>query len=395
MRRKILGICLVLIVFGAALGFWRMARVREVESTPAASYRSVWSPKAAAGYLDAREVWWQGWPVAKMDHGTVCISCHTVVPYAMMRSTLGRQLSETEMPTPEKILFENVEKRVAHWSQMTPFYSDAADGPGKTAESHATEAVLNAVILTSYDTQQGQLRPITRTALDEAWALQEEQGELAGGWKWQDFQLAPWESGESAYQGAALLMIEVIHAPDGYASEPQVQGHLQLLKQYLRREYAAQPLVNQLHILWLSRTVPELLTAGQRETLIHAVRSAQDSDGGWSLESLDPKSQREKVEWKRLKDRLQEITTREQSDGYATGLVVVALEQAGIDRQDGSVQRGLEWLQHHQEKDGSWWAHSLNARRDPQGDVGKFMRDAATAYAVMALQENSSQLANR
>lgn len=395
MRWKILGICLVLILFGAALGFWRMTSVQEDERTPAVSYRSAWSPEAAAGYLDAREVWWQGWPVAKMDHGTICVSCHTVVPYAMMRSTLGRQLRETEMPAAEKILFENVEKRVAYWSQMTPFYSDAGYGPGKTAESHATEAVLNAVILTSYDTQQGQLRSITRQALDEAWALQEQQGELAGSWKWQDFQLAPWESGESAYQGAALLMIEVIDAPDGYAGEPQVQGYLRLLKQYLRRQYAAQPLVNQLHILWLSRRVPELLTAEERETLLEAVRKAQGSDGGWSLASLDPTSQREKEEWKRIKDRLQEMATPEQSDGYATGLVVVALEEAGVDRQDARVRRGLEWLRHHQEKDGSWWAHSLNGWRDPQSDVGRFMRDTATAYAVMALQENSPQLAHR
>lgn len=392
---KIFGICLAMILVGVALGLWRMTGAHDAERTSAVNYRSAWSPEAAAAYLDEREVWWQGWPVAKMDHGTICVSCHTGVPYVMMRSTLGRQLHETEMPAPEKVLFENVEKRVADWSEMTPYYSDAADGPGKTAESHATEAVLNAVILTSYDTQHGELRAITRKALDEAWALQEQHGDLAGAWKWQDFQLAPWESGESAYQGAALFMIEVVDAPDGYAGEPQVQAHLQMLKQYLRRAYAAQPLVNQLHILWISRKVPDLLTPEQRTTLVKAIRKAQDADGGWSLDSLDPDSKREKEAWKRIRVRLKEIVTPVQSDGYATGLVVVALEQAGIDPQDASVRRGLEWLQHHQEKDGSWWAHSLNGRRDPKSDVGKFMRDAATAYAVMALQENPPQIASR
>jgi squalene-hopene/tetraprenyl-beta-curcumene cyclase len=395
MRWKVICASLGLVLCGGALGFWWTARAHGDERSAGLSYRTAWSPQAAAEYLDAREVWWQGWPAAKMDHGTICVSCHTVVPYAMMRSALGRQLRETEMPAPEKVLFDNVEKRVAGWSEMTPFYSDADSGPGKTAQSHATEALLNAVILTSYDTQQGQLRPVTRKALDEAWALEEKQGDLAGGWKWQDFQLAPWESAESAYQGAAWLMLTVLDAPDGYAGESQVQPHMQLLEQYLRRLYGTQPLVNQLYILWLSRKAPELLTAAERDRLVGAVRGDQRPDGGWSLDVLDARSQRDQTEWRRLKDRAEEMATPAESDGYATGLVVIALEQAGIGREDASVRRGVEWLRRHQEQDGSWWAHSLNGKRDPESDVGKFMRDAATAYAVMALEENPPQLAKR
>jgi squalene-hopene/tetraprenyl-beta-curcumene cyclase len=395
MRRGAFCLCLLLAVCLVGIALWKATSVRAAAGTSPATYLTSWSPRKAADYLDRREVWWQDWPVARMDHGTVCISCHTVVPYAMIRPALRRELHEAEMPAPEKILRDSVEKRVGYWSEMVPFYSDAADGPGKTAESHATEAVLNAVILTSYDAQHGHLRPLAQTALDEAWALQEQSGENAGGWKWQNFHLSPWESVESGYQGAALLMLEVENAPDGYAGKPEVREHLELLRKYLRKHYPAQPLVNQLYILWLSPEVPGLLTAAERKTLIEAVQSQQQTDGGWSLFSLDPKSKLENNQWKRLKEQFIEVTQPVESDGYATALVVLALEESGASPQDSTVKRGLEWLERHQRNDGSWQASSINERRDPQSDIGQFMSDAATAYAVMALENGRWQQAGK
>ena len=47
-----------------------------------------WDQQAAARYLDSRETWWQGWDHAKRDHDTVCVSCHTQVPYALARPEL-------------------------------------------------------------------------------------------------------------------------------------------------------------------------------------------------------------------------------------------------------------------------------------------------------------------
>src|SRR5271156_4402816 len=152
MNNRALWTCLSLASCAAGICLWRATSVHGSSGTSAN-----WTAQSAAAYLDSREVWWQEWPRAQKDHGTICISCHTVVPYAMARPALRRALNETSMAAPEKIMMDSVEKRVSHWSEMIPFYSDAKSGPGKTAESHATEAVLNAIILASYDARQGHL----------------------------------------------------------------------------------------------------------------------------------------------------------------------------------------------------------------------------------------------
>lgn len=335
-----------------------------------------WSPQTAAHYLDDREVWWQAWPHAQKDHGTVCISCHTVVPYAMVRSALRRDLRNAAMPAAETVMLASVEKRVSDWSQMAPFYSDEKFGAGKSAESRATEAVLNAVILATADAAQNQLRPITRTAFENAWALQENSGPLAGAWKWQQFNLGPWESSESGYQGATLLLIEANSLPGGFAREPATRAHLDRLSGYLRTNYAAQPVLNQLYVLWASAREPQLLTPAQRKALLAQLQALQQSDGGFRVSALDPRP--------RL-DRSAQPTV---SDGFATGLVALALEAAGT-RPDPILSRSLVWLAAHQRPDGAWLAASLNKQRDPMNAAAPFMTDAATAYAVLALENQA------
>jgi hypothetical protein len=298
-----------------------------------------------------------------------------VLPYALARPGLRRELGETAISAPEKTMTESVEKRVSNWAEMATFYSDAVHGPGKTAESRATEAVLNAVILESYDAREGHLRPVTRTALESAWALQEETGEIAGGWKWQDFKLGPWESSESGYQGAAMLMKAVAEAPDKYAAEPEVHVHMIRLMAYLRQHYAAEPMMNQLYVWRASNKVAGLLTAEERKTLLDSVRGLQEKDGGWRLATL---YKRERV------DHSPEPT---ESDGYATALVVLTMEESGMSGWDTALRRGLGWLETHQEKDGHWPALSMNKQRKADDPALLFMNDAATGYAAMALEK--------
>jgi squalene-hopene/tetraprenyl-beta-curcumene cyclase len=338
---------------------------------------TAWNQAAAAHYLDGRQMWWQGWAVSQRDHKTVCVSCHTVLPYALSRSSLREPLGEAAPSGPELIMLNNVLRRVTMWKQVEPFYANGANGPTKTPESRGTEAVLNALVLATYDAPKHHLTDIARTAFDAAWALQIKSGAQAGAWDWLNFHLAPWESNESQYYGAALAAIAVGRAPDDYRTDPKIQGNLKLLRGYLRREYDKQPLINKVYLLWASAKLPGLLSSSERSSLLSTILSKQQADGGWSLSDLGT--------WKRE----DETALETKSDGYATGLTMVALEQSGLAHNLPQAKRGLAWLAQNQSPDeGKWPAWSVNKKRDPASDIGRFMSDAATGFAVLAL-ENS------
>jgi len=368
-----------LVVCIAAAFFWTARWVGAPSNASRGAYRTAWSPKAAASYLDYREVWWQNWPAAQRDHGTVCISCHTVLPYALVRPALRQQLGQTALTSTERRMLESIEVRVTDWPQTSPYYPDSAHA----APSRATESILNAFILAAYDKTDDKLDPVTRHAFGEAWALQISTGANAGGWKWQNFNEAPWESSESAYQGAALMAIAVGCMPEQYRNNPDVESHVTQLESYLIRNYPAQPSLNQLYVLRASAYMPGLLSDKQRDRLIAKLVRLQQRDGGWSLASLD----RQTAPKKALLDLAKRVHGGDGSDGCGTGLAILGLEKAGVGLRNPELQRGLTWLQQHQRQDGSWWATSLNGPRDASSEVGRFMSDAATGYAVLALEQ--------
>jgi hypothetical protein len=51
------------------------------------------------------------------------------------------------------------------------------------------------------------------------------------------------------------------------------------------------------------------------------------------------------------------------------------------------AKRGLAWLAANQNvEEGKWPAWSVNLKRDPNSYIGHFMNDAATGFAVLALE---------
>jgi squalene-hopene/tetraprenyl-beta-curcumene cyclase len=342
-----------------------------------------WNSQAAATYLDARMEWWLHWPNAARDHDTTCVSCHTVAPYALARPALRAALGEREVAAPERVMLGHVVKRVQLWKDVEPFYTDQRSGLPKTSESRGTEAILNALVLAARDREAGTLSNDTRLAFEHLWKLQFTAGALKGGWAWLNFHYEPWESDDGAYYGAALAALAVGTAP-GYSSAAQIQPMLKLLRDYLQSSLDKTTLFNGATVLWAAATLPNLLTDAQRQAVIEAIVGRQREDGGWSMSSLGT--------FKRLDGTAIETS----SDGYATGLVTLALQSVNSPRAEPAIARGLAWLRQHQDPaTGNWRLASLNKQRDSASGAGKFMSDAATAYAVLALQNGAAERSSR
>jgi hypothetical protein len=341
-----------------------------------------WNREAAGKYLDARCKEWLEFAGAGRGQGatrTSCVSCHTLLSYALGRPALRTTAGAATPTEAEQALLARTTKRVEAWASLdTPPYGLLYDfSDPKKRESWGTEAVLNALILASDDRRQGRGGPtaVTRKAFANLWAAQAAEGPQRGSWEWLDFGLEPWESKGGRYYGAALATVAVGTAPGYYTpgADPATDARVELLRAYLKGGFAAQNLHNRVWALRASAALDGVLNPGERQGVIDQVLALQRADGGWGLPALG--------DFKR-KDGTPQAAD---SDGYATGLVVHALLTAGVGKNHPAVAKGLAWLRANQAPTGEWRCASVNKKRDPATHAGKFMSDAATAFAVLAL----------
>ncbi len=132
-------------VLGAACA--SLAAIGSIAAQAPSASAPGWNSRAAATYLDSRMDWWLRWPNAVRDRETTCVSCHTVVPYALARPALRATLGEQGPAAPERLMLAHVVKRVQLWKEVEPFYTDQRSGLPKTSESRGTEAILNPLVL--------------------------------------------------------------------------------------------------------------------------------------------------------------------------------------------------------------------------------------------------------
>jgi len=353
---------------------------------------TTWDPAAAAAYLDARMDSWfaKGTQLQTGDTKTACVSCHAGLAYALARPAL-RRIMHVDSPSAQEIrLLDETTRRVATHDSHQVLYDFEER---RQVESRGTEAVLNAVILTSADAARNLHEPSvpTKKALARLWETQRADGR----WDWLEFGLEPWETTAAAYHGATFAAFAVGGAPSQHG-EAAAAG-IERLRSYLSANYQAQHLYNRTWALLASTRLKGVVTDAQRDALIGELLRAQRDDGGWSLYSMGP------WKWSKTAAPLKspgdlDASLLAQSDGYATGLVVYTLEQAhGADTRD-AIRKGLRWLATHQQAipvpevpGRAWRSYSLNYDREHGGEKGEpwrrlFMSDTATAFAILALE---------
>lgn len=342
-----------------------------------------WKKGEAAKYLDERANVWFSFTAADRGEGatkTTCVSCHTLLPIVLARPALRKVTGVSEATEFEKRFLDQRRQRVQKWKELDSpkiglFYDFNEQ---KKKESWGTEAVLNALVLAWDDFYQKKERPsdATRQAFANLWRIQLPKGEQKGSWDWLNFGLEPWESKDGRFIGAAMAAIAVGTAPGYYVPETddgQIEDKVDLLRGYLKGNLAGQNLHNRVWALWASKRLCNVLTEHEQKVIVEELLAKQQGDGGWRLSALGNFAR---------SDQTPQDTS---SDGYATGLVLYVLQVAGVPKTDAKVARGLNWLRAAQSPTGEWRASSVNKKRDPATQVGKFMSEAATGYAVLAL----------
>ncbi len=353
---------------------------------------AAWNKQKAAEYLDARAKEWRAWGGADRGEGATkssCVSCHTLLPYVMARPTLRKLVGAKEPTESENTLLAQVRMRVEKWAELDKptiklMYDFSAE---KKKESWGTEAVVNAVVV-AFERAEGfghDRDNLVRSIFTNLWDRQATADENKGSWDWLDFGLDPWESKTSRYYGAALAAVAVGRSQGLLTDEDKdgMKPKVVLLKDYLKGKFAAQPLHNRVWALWANQEVAGVLGKNtvldeqERAKAVEELLKLQRDDGGWSLHSLGT--------YARKPDKAEAP-----SDGYATGLILHTLLRSGVKKDDARIARGLQWLVKNQAETGEWKAVSVNSEQDPASFKGKFMSDAATAYAVLALGDVGS-----
>jgi len=321
-----------------------------VAASPDEPLAKHWSLKKAADHLDkAATTWLAHWK---------CAACHTSYLYVMARPALS------STPSPALVnMRQYLEYRVTHWDG-----GQEADKPGQGSAikplptEGVTEIVATAATLAFHDSQtNGTSHPVTRQALDRIWSLQQP----SGAWTWNNSSLAPLEYDD--YFGGVIAALGVGAAPDGYSQTSAAQKGLAKLRTYFEKNPSPN-LHHKVWLLWASTKMDRLMTAADRLQTMEELLKLQRNDGGWSLPSL----------WKPTP--MSAKSKQLASDGYATGLAIYVLRQAGLPPNDPRMKKGLVWLKTQQRESGRWFTPSLNDSRR------NLITNAGTALCVMALR---------
>ncbi len=180
---------------------------------------------------------------------------------------------------------------------------------------------------------------------------------------WTGFATRPPITAGDIRETALALRGLDLYAPPGRRRE--MDARIAKARKFLLEAKPSNPeeaIARLMGLTWAGALVADLESVGR------SVLAMQRADGGWA-----------------------QLETRE-SDAYATGEALIALNRAGIlSTKDAAYQRGLRYLLDTQEKDGSWHVATRAYPLQPLIDTGyphgrdQWISAAGTSYALMAL----------
>jgi squalene-hopene/tetraprenyl-beta-curcumene cyclase len=280
-----------------------------------------------------------------------CFSCHTNLAYLYARPMVSANGQAHE------------DVRNALESLVTKRWPDKK--PRWDAEVVAAAAALayNDSLTTK------KLHPVTRTALDRIWTVQQKDG----GIRWLKLDQPPMESDD--HYGVTLATLAVGVAPEDYAKTDQARNGLDGLRRWLKAN-PAKNLHHKTMLLWVSSYLDGFQSADEQKATVKNLRARQLPSGGWSTSSLG--------DWKRADGNQQEPNV---ADGYGTGFTIFVLRRAGVPADDPALVKGIAWLKANQRTSGRWFTRSL-----VNDDNKHYLAHIGSAFAVMAIQACEGEL---
>ena len=315
---------------------------QERTQTPKEAFSKTLSLGKAAEFLDSVALQWHS------KKG--CVTCHTNVPYLIARPILE---SKTPVEAITRKLFESTS-------------ASLKASMDKGVKPPALDLIPTVAALALNDRSAGNtLQPATKMGLDLIWGLQREDG----GWDWKNpYNHEPFEQDE--YFGVALAAWAVAAAPEQYAATPAAEKGIAKLQHYFASRDAP-TLFHRAFAVLASTYAIDFLNGAARKDFLRDIFALQKKDGGWSLFDLGP--------WKVPTPKFEGMP---ESDGLATGLMLLVALRLETNVADPKVAAGLQWLEKNQRESGWWFTPSIGKVR-PTG----LLANAGTAYAVLAWVE--------
>ena len=234
-------------------------------------------------------------------------------------------------------------------------------------QGSVTGLVATTAFLAMSDARRGKgPTQAVRAGLDHAWSTLDESG------TWEEWLQCNWPPFEADTVFAPTLMLVAlgelgdVHGKEALRPADR-EGAAALVAGLKTREPLG--LHDRAMRLWASRSFGDLISEEQRTAWREELLLAQGEDGGWPMASLAASS------WRH--DSGEPFSA--ESGAYATAFSLYVLLRSGVERDDGRIERGLEWLRRNQRESGLWFD------RSPRRDRHHYISHAASAFALLAL----------